>query len=196
MPPQARYTIITGAFPELSNQRFSAFLEATNNVPFVAERAVYWGAGYFGGHASPGTPWTSAIATPPAPPPAAVTSISPISGPVTGGTSVTIAGTGFAQGATVKIGAAAATNVRIVSATLITATTTPAAAGVSNVVVTSNGTPAVLPGGFTYLDSPVHTVASISRSRGSTAGGDEVTITGTNFAAGATFSSVLSPPLT
>lgn len=188
VPPQARYTIITGAFPELSNQRFSAFLESTNNVPFVAERAVYWGAGYFGGHASPGTPWTAAIATPPSPPPPTVTSISPGFGFVTGGTSVTIVGTGFAQGATVRIGAATAANVSVVSATHITATTTAALAGVSDVFVTSNGTQARLSGGFTYLDPPVpvHTVTGVSPSRGSTLGGALLTITGTNFAAGAT----------
>jgi hypothetical protein len=39
--PQKRFTIPTGSFPELSHQRFSAFIESTNNVPFVAERAVY-----------------------------------------------------------------------------------------------------------------------------------------------------------
>ena len=42
-----------------------------------------------------------------------VTAISPNSGPTSGGTSVTITGTGFATGATVTIGGAAATNVTV-----------------------------------------------------------------------------------
>ena len=63
VPPQSRFTIPTGMYPELSHQRFSAFIESTsNNVPFVAERAVYWGPGFYGGHASVGTPWDAAIA--------------------------------------------------------------------------------------------------------------------------------------
>ena len=65
IPPQKRFTLPTGTFPELSHQRFSAFIESTNNVPFVAERAVYWGPGFYGGHASVGTPWDAAIAAPP-----------------------------------------------------------------------------------------------------------------------------------
>ena len=40
-----------------------------------------------------------------------VTSVSPSNGPVAGGTAVTITGTNFAAGATVKFGATAATNV-------------------------------------------------------------------------------------
>ncbi len=62
--PQSRFTIPTGSYPELRHQRFSAFLESTNNLPFVAERAVYWGDGLYAGHASVGTPWTATIATP------------------------------------------------------------------------------------------------------------------------------------
>ncbi len=48
--PASRFTLLTGQFPELGNQRFAAFFEAvdTNGQPittqtFVAERAVYWG---------------------------------------------------------------------------------------------------------------------------------------------------------
>jgi lysophospholipase L1-like esterase len=68
VPPQSRFTIVPDQYPELRDQRFATFLESTNGVTFVAERAVYWGAGYFGGHGSPGVPWSGTIATPPAPP--------------------------------------------------------------------------------------------------------------------------------
>ena len=61
VPAQSRFTIPTGSYPELSHQRFAAFLESTNNLPFVAERAVYWGDGFYGGTASVGTPWDAAI---------------------------------------------------------------------------------------------------------------------------------------
>ena len=83
-----------------------------------------------------------------------ITNISPNSGSVNGGTPVVITGTGFASGATVAIGGAAATNVTVDSATQITATTgasgTP---GTVNVVVTVGGESATLTGGFTYSAS-------------------------------------------
>ena len=49
--------------------------------------------------------------------PPTVTSVSPNNGPTTGGTVVTITGTNFVSGATVTFGAAAATNVVVVSST-------------------------------------------------------------------------------
>jgi len=59
-----------------------------------------------------------------------VTAVSPNSGPTSGGTPITITGTGFVSGATVVIGqgtgtvgAIAATNVKVVSPTEITAVT-------------------------------------------------------------------------
>ncbi|MBI5731949.1 MAG: IPT/TIG domain-containing protein [Candidatus Magasanikbacteria bacterium] len=81
-----------------------------------------------------------------------VTSISPSLGPTAGGTNVTIGGTGFAAG-TVTIGGASATNVTVVSATQITATTPSGTAGAQNVVFTrtSDGKSGTLTGGFTYM---------------------------------------------
>jgi hypothetical protein len=113
-----------------------------------------------------------------------VTSVSPNNGPTAGGTAVTITGTNFAAGATVTIDGAAATNVVVVSATQITATTPAGTAGVANMAVTVNGQTGTLANGFTYVTSP--TVASVSPATGSTTGGTAVTIAGTNFATGAT----------
>ncbi|WP_197081923.1 IPT/TIG domain-containing protein, partial [Silvibacterium bohemicum] len=113
-----------------------------------------------------------------------VSSVSPSSGVAAGGTAVTITGTNFATGATVKFGTAAATNVVVVSATTITATTPAGSAGASTVTVTVNGQSGSLTGGFTYIGQP--TVSSVSPNNGPTAGGTAVTITGTNFATGAT----------
>ena len=76
--------------------------------------------------------WVSRTA--PAP---TATAVSPSSGPLDGGTTVTITGTGFVPGAKVTIGGTPATDVSVVSATKITATTPAGAAGTANVEVTN-----------------------------------------------------------
>ena len=110
-----------------------------------------------------------------------VTGLNPNSGPVAGGTSVIIAGTGFIGATEVQFGGTAATSFTINSSTQITATA-PAGTGVVDVTVT-------IPGGatsatssadqFTYVAAP--TVTSVSPNFGSTSGGTSVTITGTNL---------------
>jgi len=116
---------------------------------------------------------------------ATVSSVSPNTGSPAGGTAVTIAGTNFAAGATVTFGAAAATNVVVVSGTEITATTPAGSAGAVTVTVTnSNGLNGTVANAFSYVEAP--TVSSVSPNSGSMAGGTAVTITGMNFAAGAT----------
>jgi hypothetical protein len=116
-------------------------------------------------------------------PPPTMSSVSPNSGPTSGGTAVTITGTNFAAGATVTFGGVAATNVVVTSGTQINATTPTGSAGAVAVTVTVSGQSASLTSGFTYVVIP--TVSGVSPSSGSTAGGTAVTITGTNFAAGA-----------
>ena len=113
-----------------------------------------------------------------------VSSVSPNSGPAAGGTAVTITGTNFAAGVTVKFGTTAATNVLVVNSTTITATTPAGSTGAATVTVTVNGQSGTLTNGFTYLAPP--TVTSVSPNSGSAAGGTAVTITGTNFVTGAT----------
>jgi glucose/arabinose dehydrogenase len=113
-----------------------------------------------------------------------VTSISPTTGPATGGTPVTIGGTGFLSGATVTLGGTAATSVVVVNSTTITATTAAHAAGAVNVVVTNTDTQSgTLTSGFTYSVSS--TVSSISpTSIGAGTPGFQLTVTGTNFSNG------------
>jgi hypothetical protein len=126
-------------------------------------------------------------ASSPAGNPPAVTGISPASGPVAGGTSVTLTGTNFLTGASVAFGAAAATSVTVVSSTQITAVTPAGSAGAVNVTVTNtNGQSGSFPSGFTYLGPP--TLTTVSPASGPTAGGTTVTLTGTGFVAGATVS--------
>jgi Galactose oxidase-like, Early set domain/IPT/TIG domain/Glyoxal oxidase N-terminus len=83
-----------------------------------------------------------------------VSSLTPNSGTANGGTGVTIAGTGFLAGATVKLGGTAATNVSVLSGASISATTSAHAAGAVNVVVTNtDGQSGSAANGYTYTSS-------------------------------------------
>jgi hypothetical protein len=85
-------------------------------------------------------------------PAVSVTSVSPASGTFGGGTAVTINGTGFQTGATVKFGTSSATNVVVVSAIKITAKTPAHAVGAVSVTVTNpDTTTGTLASGYTYV---------------------------------------------
>ncbi len=157
----------------------------------ISEDQIVNGAGSYAATATNnGGTWIMQMATfrgsmQSSPSPPDPTSISPTSGPTSGGTPVTISGTNFVSGATVTFGGTAATNVVVVSSTTITATTPAGAAGAVNVVVTnSNGQSGTLTNGYTYTAAPAPT--SISPTSGTTSGGTPVTISGTNFVSGAT----------
>ena len=114
-----------------------------------------------------------------------VTAVSPIAGPIGGGTAVTITGTGFSAAAptgAVKFGAALATYT-IISNTQINATSPANAASTYDVTVTTPGGTSAISAAdqFTYVAAP--TVTSISPTAGPTSGGTTVTITGTGFSA-------------
>ncbi len=80
--------------------------------------------------------------------------VSPNQGSDIGGTAIIITGTGFLSGATVTVGGAAATNVVVVSATSITATTPAGTIGAADLVVTNPDTTTTTdPGAFTYVRS-------------------------------------------
>ncbi len=115
-----------------------------------------------------------------------LTGVSPAAGPVAGGTTITLAGTNFAPGIAVSVGGAAATFVTYLSSTSVTAVTPAGTMGPATVTATNLDLQAAsLPGGFTY-QGPAPTLASVSPASGPPAGGTLVTLTGTNFAAGAT----------
>jgi type IV pilus assembly protein PilY1 len=116
-----------------------------------------------------------------------ISALSTSTGYETGGTSVTITGTGFLTGAKVLFGTKEATDVVVVSATQITCKT-PAGTGTVNVTVTNtDATTGTKAAGFTYEAEPsaAPDVVSISPENGPTAGGTTVTITGTGFQSGA-----------
>ena len=112
-----------------------------------------------------------------------VSSISPKSGSVTGGQTVTIAGSNLTGTSQVWFGSTAATNVTVVSDSQVTATVPAHTAGTVNVwVVTPAGKSAVSSGDH-YNYYAVPTVTSISPASGPR--GTAVTVTGTGFASGA-----------
>ena len=113
-------------------------------------------------------------------PPPAITNVSPDAGPLAAGTSVTITGVNLGEAAAVKFGATNAVSFKVSSETSITAVA-PAGTGTVDVTVsTVGGTSATgSPDEFTYVPPP--TVTGVSPNAGPLAGGNSVTITGTNF---------------
>src|SRR5436190_9119496 len=114
-----------------------------------------------------------------------ITSITPATGPTSGNTVVTISGTNFQSGATVKIGGVAATNVNVVDATTITAMTpfgpaTEQVATKKDVAVTMTSGAAMLTAAFLYT-RPALSVTLVTPSSAPPAGGTKVSITGTGF---------------
>ncbi|WP_285597436.1 IPT/TIG domain-containing protein [Kineosporia sp. NBRC 101731] len=116
-------------------------------------------------------------------PPPAVTGLTPGAGPIGGGTTVTITGTGFTNAATVRFGSTPATSVTYVSATQLTAVSpaagSPVTASVS--VTTVNGTSSTTGSAddFAYVGAP--SLSGVSPSAGALAGGTIVTISGNGF---------------
>lgn len=111
--------------------------------------------------------------------------ISPDHGPYTGGTVVTLTGSGFLPGATVTFDGLPATGVTVDSATQITATTPAHAVGAVDVVVTNtdNQSSSYLDG-FTYTEL-APTVSTVVPDSGSSHQYTPVTISGSNFQSGA-----------
>lgn len=117
--------------------------------------------------------------------PPTVASVSPNSGPASGGTAITLTGTGFRSGATVSLGGSACNSVSVVSAGQIDCVTTLHAAGAVNVTVTNTDSQSgTKSSGFTYIAAP--TVTSVTPIAGALGGGTSVTITGSGFQSGAT----------
>jgi hypothetical protein len=115
----------------------------------------------------------------------AITSVTPATSAVTGGQAITITGTGFLTGATVKIGGTSCTSVVVVSLTEITCTTGAKTAGTFDLVVMNTDTQTgTLTSGFVYQGAPV--VSGVSPTLGDVSGGQVLTITGTSFITGAT----------
>ena len=113
--------------------------------------------------------------------------ITPADGPIAGGTSLTITGSGFVNGAMVLLDGLVLSGASVVSSTSITAFTPPHIAGAAPLrVMNPDGQSATSTSGFTYKAPPVPTLTGVDPSSGPIAGGGTVTLTGTNFVSGAT----------
>jgi hypothetical protein len=120
--------------------------------------------------------------------PPSVTGVSPNSGSLSGGNSVTITGQNFRAGAKVSFGGTASTNVVFTNGSTLSATV-PGRANAGSVAVTEtnpDGQTASLNNGYSYVSSNPPTITSLNPVRGTAAGGTSVTIAGTNFLSGAT----------
>jgi hypothetical protein len=111
----------------------------------------------------------------------AITSVAPDSGPLGGGQTVTVRGTDLTGATAVTFGGVLGTSVTVVSPTRLTVVSPAHAAGVVAIRVTSpDGTSALVAADqYTYASAP--TITSISPSSGPVAGGQTVTVTGTDF---------------
>ncbi len=116
--------------------------------------------------------------------PPSLTSISPDNGPVSGGTALTITGTGFVPGPELLIGGIAATNVAVVSVTQITATAPASGTAGSKAVKLTNPDGQNISGSFTY--NPLPMISQVNPNNGRLSGGNTITITGSQFVSGAT----------
>ena len=124
-----------------------------------------------------------------------VATISPTTSAATGGTLVTVTGTGFTGVTEVEFGATPATNFTVVSPTTITALSPPGTGivGVSVMTAPTEASPASLADQFTYVAAP--SVSSISPATGPTSGGTVVTITGSGFTE-TSFTGYVTPDVT
>jgi hypothetical protein len=101
-------------------------------------------------------------------------------GPTVGGTAVTIAGTGFQQGATITFGRTPATSVVVRSETILTAVTPPGVAGPADVqLINPDGQTALLAGGWQYVAPPKAT--ALTPPTGPLRGGTYAILSGSDF---------------
>lgn len=116
----------------------------------------------------------------------AVWSLSHDVGMAAGGNTVTISGAGFAPGATVDFGTVTSPTVTVASSTKLTAVVPGQAPSVVDVTVTSGGNTSLTSPAdrYTYAAPPM--ITGLAPGAGPTAGGNTVTITGTNFFPGST----------
>ncbi len=111
-----------------------------------------------------------------------IASISRTSGPTTGGTQVTITGTGFSTVSSVKFGTTPATGITVRSETQLVAIAPAHAAGTVGISVTTpGGTSATTPADLYKFVVPPPVVSAISPSSGPAAGSTTVTVSGSGL---------------
>ncbi|MGA5699741.1 beta strand repeat-containing protein [Peterkaempfera bronchialis] len=106
-----------------------------------------------------------------------ISTVAPNQGPVTGGNSVTLTGSGFTGATAVHFGAANAA-FTVVSGTQVTAFAPAGTAGTVNVTIT---TPGGTSAGVAYTYVPAPALGSVAPNQGPLAGGTTVSLTGSNL---------------
>ncbi len=115
-----------------------------------------------------------------------VSLVDPAKGPASGGTPVTISGSNFGTGATVRFGDTPALEVAVKTTGTITALTPPGAFGAVTVTVKNpDGQEGSYVGGFQYTSFAAPTLSALAPTTGQVGGGEPVTLTGTGFQPGA-----------
>jgi sugar lactone lactonase YvrE len=111
--------------------------------------------------------------------PPTIASVSPAKGPVSGGTPVTILGSGFVDEGRTRVffGSAEGTSVRVLSPSKLTVVAPASFAGPADVIVTTQGGTAKATGAFNYLAPPAIVAFAPSGGRPGTV----VTVSGSNF---------------
>ncbi len=109
-----------------------------------------------------------------------VTAVNPLSGPVEGGTEISIFGNGFTVAADVRIGALPCADVQVVNPKTIECTTPAGSPGGATVSVKQGPITAELPNGYFY-ESGTTEVFVVDPATGSQAGGTFVRILGSGF---------------
>ncbi|MEC7276813.1 MAG: IPT/TIG domain-containing protein [Bdellovibrionota bacterium] len=111
-----------------------------------------------------------------------LTSVSPSSGVIGGGTTITLTGVLFEAGMTITIDGSPCASVTVINSTSATCVTPAHVQGFVPVSVATSEETSTLSNAFFYQGPP--TISSISPSIGPDTGGSIVTLTGTNFLAG------------
>jgi hypothetical protein len=124
---------------------------------------------------------TGAFTANPAP---TFSSVTPNTGNVYGGTTVTIQGGNFLANPTVLFGGSACTSVNRTSAFELTCVTPAGSTGPTNIqVINADGQPVTANSAFTYFVPPP-TLTAVLPNNGRLSGGTQITVTGTNFGLG------------
>ncbi|MFF3123180.1 IPT/TIG domain-containing protein [Streptomyces sp. NPDC057908] len=124
------------------------------------------------GGTSAGVPYTY-VAAP------VLSSVTPAQGPLVGGNSITLSGTGFTGTTSVRFGANAASSFTVVSATQLTAVVPIGGPGPVAVTVTTPAGTSTQAVSYYYLAAPV--ISGVTSGSGPVGGGMPVTLTGVNF---------------
>ena len=111
-----------------------------------------------------------------------VKALNPVSGPVAGGTAVEIFGTGFAQGASVRIGALPCADVKVLNDKTIECITPPGSPGGADVTVIVGQDKANLANGYFYESGTIELFV-VDPDQGSQAGGTFIRLLGAGFEA-------------